>query len=240
MSVSYPPPPWNLAGHGVQTVHTVDIRDVRPLVPEELSIVQVWPGRTIGVVAFAHYGPGSVLEYDELIVAPALVRHQGRIGVWVSHIYVDDPMSVRGGREIWGVPKELAEFEWQDDGSVGTVTARQNGMPICSTRVRRRWWLMRKRMQFPTFSRLGGRLIRFVGDATGRVGWGRGEVHIPPESPFGSIRMSKPRLALWLDSMSLVCGKPETVGQTKVDPIASSELQPAMTMAELSGSQASS
>lgn len=232
MSCAYPPAPWSLQGVGVQTVHTVDVRTLRSTVPPELSMVQVWPGRTLGVVAFAHYGPGSTLEYNELIVAPTLVRHQGKLGFWVSHIYVDDPVSLQGGREIWGVPKELATFEWADDGKLGRVSAFAHRRKLCSVTVRRRWWLMRKRLRFPTYSRLGGDLLRFIGDASGRIGWGRGEVDVPQDSPIANIPMSRPKLSLWLDDMILVCGKPRVVATADLDPAEPVSLQPALTCGE--------
>lgn len=214
MSRPYPPAPWHLSGEGVQVIQSVDVRDVRGLVPPELDVVSIWPGRTLGVVALAHYGAGSVMEYDELIIAPAVVRHRGRLGVWVSHIYVDHPLSVQGGREIWGVPKELAEFRWEDDGRTGRVQAIYQGRVICQVSMSRRWWLGRHHLAFPTFSQLGGQLIRFVGDTTGRIGWGRGSVEIDPSAPFGSIRMGRPMLSLWVQQMTLVCGEPEEVGAT--------------------------
>ncbi|MBY0587683.1 acetoacetate decarboxylase family protein [bacterium] len=214
MSRPYPPAPWHLSGQGVQLVQTVDVRDVRRLVPPELSIVSVWPGRTLGVVAFAHYGPGSVLEYDELIIAPAIVRYRGQWGVWVSHIYVNHPLSVQGGRELWGVPKELADFRWHDDGRSASVEAIDQGRTICRVSMCRRWWMGRHHLAFPTFSQLGGQLIRFIGDTTGRIGWGKGELHIDPSAPFGKIRFGKPRLSLWVQEMTLVCGEPNTVGAT--------------------------
>jgi hypothetical protein len=232
MSRSYPPAPWRLVGRGVQTLHTVDVRDVRPLVPRELSIVQVWPGRTLGVVAFAHYGPGSDLEYNELIVAPALVRGERGAGVWISHIYVDDPASLEGGREIWGVPKELADFEWSDDGEVGRARATRADGPLAEVRVRRRWRLMRKRMRFPTYSRVGGRLVLFVGETVGRVWWGRGVLDVPPASPFGFVRMSRPKLTLWLDGMTLVCNAPQPVRRGEPEPLEAGRVQPAVTMSD--------
>lgn len=235
MSRRYPPAPWRLMGRGVQTLHTVDVRDVRPLVPPELSIVQVWPGRTVGVVAFAQYGPGSVIEYNELIVAPALVRCERGLGVWISHIYVDDAASLQGGREIWGVPKELAEFEWSDDGAVGRAAAHVGGSRLAQVSVRRRWRLMRKRMRFPTYSRVGGQLVLFVGETAGRVGWGKGELDVPPDSPFASIRMSRPKLTLWLDGMTLVCGAPETVRRVAREPAEEGRVQPAVTMSDSAG-----
>ncbi len=122
--VGYPQyTPWTLKGYAISTVHLVDVDKVRSLIPSELNIISVLPGKTLSVVYLSYYGSGSVLEYSELIVAPALVSYQAKFGGWVSHIYVDNPDSVAGGREIWGLPKEMAEFTWEDN---KRVTVRQD------------------------------------------------------------------------------------------------------------------
>jgi acetoacetate decarboxylase len=46
-----------------------------------------------------------VLEYNELIIIAAVLGYKGKFGAWISHIYVDNPDSVAGGREIWGYLK---------------------------------------------------------------------------------------------------------------------------------------
>jgi acetoacetate decarboxylase len=84
----------------MQALQLVDIPRARPFVPAALPIVPVFPGKSLGVMYLAAYGPGSALTYNELIVAPALARHGRRVGFWISHIYVDEPRSVAGGREI--------------------------------------------------------------------------------------------------------------------------------------------
>lgn len=112
--MSYPQAPWILQGDAVQTLHLVNVEQVRSLVPLELDIISVWPGKTVASVYLSYYGSNSVLEYSELIIVPAVVSYQGKIGSWISHIYVDHVDSVAGGREIWGLPKELADFEWQE------------------------------------------------------------------------------------------------------------------------------
>ena len=86
--MSYPSAPWILKGDAIQTLHLVNINQVKLLVQQELDIISVWPGKTLGGVYLSKYGSGSVLEYNELIVAPAVVIYQGKIGVWVSHIYL--------------------------------------------------------------------------------------------------------------------------------------------------------
>lgn len=204
----YPPPPWELLGHGVQCLHLLPTAAVRPLIPPELEILSVWPGKTIGVIAFAHYGPGSTIAYNELIVAPAAVRGPAGWGVWISHIYVDDPDSMAGGREIWGVPKQLAEFTWHEQGA----HVEQAGQTLASLHLGRCWWLTRTSVRFPTYSRLNEELICFVGRASGRVGWDRGAVDVPSSSPFSILPWGRPKAILRFDDLRLECGAPSPLG----------------------------
>jgi hypothetical protein len=111
--LAYPSPPWTLAGEAFVAMRAVPSQVARSLLPKELQLVQVVPGKTIGLVALIRYGAGSSLQYHELIVAPALVRHGFRVGAWISHIYVDSEPSMHAGREIWGLPKQLAAFSWE-------------------------------------------------------------------------------------------------------------------------------
>jgi acetoacetate decarboxylase len=110
----YPPPPWHLYGQALQSIHLVDLARAKEFVPIDLEIVSVLPGKTLGSLYLSVYDANSTLEYHELIVVAALVRYQGKIGSWVSHIYVDNLDSVAGGREVWGLPKEMADFTWGD------------------------------------------------------------------------------------------------------------------------------
>jgi hypothetical protein len=94
--MAYPQAPWTLQGYSLQTLNLIDITAARSLVPSELEIISVWPGKTLGGVYVASYGSGSTLEYNELIVVSAITRYANRFGTWISHIYVDNPDSVAG------------------------------------------------------------------------------------------------------------------------------------------------
>ncbi|MCW2792243.1 MAG: hypothetical protein JWO76_1341 [Nocardioides sp.] len=92
----YPPAPWDMVGQLWLSLFRV--RDV--------------PGHADGVhgAAFVSYEPGSPLTYSELLVA-RLVRspeHDRRVSI--SDIWVDSPASMRGGRELWAIPKGLCDF----------------------------------------------------------------------------------------------------------------------------------
>ena len=103
---AYPPAPWRFRGQlwvGVLPArHRLHVpADLRPLGS---------PSRL--VVGLVRYREGT-LRYDELAFGP-LVRRGRRAGLLIDRIWVSDATSVRGGRGIWDLPKELAEFTWTD------------------------------------------------------------------------------------------------------------------------------
>jgi hypothetical protein len=123
---AYPPPPWQLNGHGIQALFLVDLEHARRQVPAPLRVRAIAPGYTLGAISAGHYDDTGTLAYNELIISPALVAHGGRVGLWISHIYVDSQVSQAGGEQIWNLNKQLARFEWAGDGSgltVSTATA---------------------------------------------------------------------------------------------------------------------
>lgn len=207
--MSYPPAPWTLRGFAVQTLQFVDRARARPLVPSELRIVSVLPGKSLGGVYLASYGPGSVLEYNELIVVAALVRYAGRFGFWVSHIYVDSADSMAGGREIWGLPKELAQFTWGDEQR--RVVVRQGDRRLCTLSYGRQRWLWRQQLALPTFSALGSDLLFFKGEIESRLGLASGRLEVPAESPFAALGLGRGRLTIHYGDMGFVANVPEVV-----------------------------
>ncbi|NJC72051.1 acetoacetate decarboxylase family protein [Planosporangium thailandense] len=82
-------------------------------------------GHGIIGTAWVEYGPGGVLQYRELLSA-VLVRDRARPRVSIVDIWVDSPASRAGGRQLWGIPKELAELEFSPDAADGGdgLTAR--------------------------------------------------------------------------------------------------------------------
>jgi len=206
----YPQAPWTLQGYALQTMQPLDIDRVRPLVPAELEIISVWPGKTLGGVYLSYYGSGSVLEYSELIVIAAFAHYQGKFGGWVSHIYVDNPDSVAGGREIWGLPKELAEFTWEKG---DRVTVRQGNQLLCSLSYTQQSFGWRQCLGASGFSTLGSNLLSYPAQLDSRLGLVSFKLEVPPESPFASLGLGQPWLTGRSDEMRLQVGAPEVVGQ---------------------------
>ena len=207
----YPQAPWTLQGHAIQTLHLVNIDQVRPLIPLELEIISVWPGKTLASVYLSNYGSGSVLEYSELIVVPALINYQRKIGAWISHIYVDNADSVAGGREIWGLPKELAKFTWEQG---KYVTVHQENQKLCSFKYNQQSLAWKQRLSASSFSAKGADLLIFPAEFESLLGLIGSKLEIPAESPFFGIGLGQPWLTVRCEQMSLRVDAPKVVGQS--------------------------
>jgi acetoacetate decarboxylase len=209
----YPPAPWKMHGVAALTLRLVDIDRARLFVPADLDIVPVLPGKTLGIVYLAYYAPGSVLTYSELIVCPGLVRGLGHTGFWISHIYVDDENSMAGGREIWGLPKEMAQFHYTG----GTkIEVRQGTRLLCVFEHTLPLYTLRLPTRLPTLSVLGTDLLTFHGETRAGVGFSMGKLDVPAESPFAALRLPQGGLAFNLRHMHFTASAPRVIGQISI------------------------
>ncbi|MBW4620995.1 MAG: acetoacetate decarboxylase family protein [Cyanosarcina radialis HA8281-LM2] len=209
---AYPPTPWKLQGHALQTLHSIDIKNARPLIPSEFNIISIWPGKTLGGVYLSAYSSGSVLEYSELIVIAGVVSYAGKLGAWISHIYVDNPNSVAGGREIWGLPKELAQFTWQQEEDGWEASASLSSQELCRlsySQTRFSWPLPFKGTVFST---LGTDILCFPGQLKSHLGLVRSNLTVPPQSSFAGLNLGQPWLTVYCDRLDLTVNAPTRVG----------------------------
>ncbi|WP_330328929.1 acetoacetate decarboxylase family protein [Streptomyces sp. NBC_00536] len=102
---SFPPAPWRMSGRMWMGLFPVPRL---PPVPGGLSVVL--PRHLL--VAAIRYLDGD-LRYNEFVIASA-VRSGFRVGAFIHHIWVDNAISQEGGRHIWGLDKQLANFQWTD------------------------------------------------------------------------------------------------------------------------------
>jgi acetoacetate decarboxylase len=208
--MTYPSAPWTLIGYAIQTLQLVDSTETRSFVPSDLDIVSVLPGKTLGGVYLASYGPESVLSYNELIVVSALTRYGKNLGFWISHIYVDHPDSMAGGREIWGLPKELAQFTWQT-GEKNHVIVRQGERVLCTLRYGRQRRLWRQHFFIPGITMLGANLLWYKGTFNAQLGLGKGCVDVPSESPFAALGLTRPARTYHYNHMTSVAHAPRVI-----------------------------
>jgi hypothetical protein len=183
----YPPAPWRSSGCLWMGLFKTD---APPPLPEGLKrlLNPNWL-----VVSLIRYLEGT-LKYDELVIG-GFVRRGRRLGLFVYDIWVDDETSLWGGRRIWGLRKEMADFAW-DGGSVRV--SDEDGLILTlvvndakdATRLPRMW------TPFPGLSRLDGQWLFTPAGMWAR--FGKGGVHLdewserfpyrPAEKPMFSLR----------------------------------------------------
>jgi acetoacetate decarboxylase len=209
--MTYPATPWTLCGCAFISFYGLKISTVRPFIPPELEILSFFRHYTLGGIYIASYGTNSVLEYNELIIAPACVRYQNHIGVWVSHIYVDNENSLRGGREIWGLPKEMANFAWQN----GTIIISQQNHIICNFSSQSAllplptFWT--PNLTLPCFSHLEGDWLSFQAKFRASIGIVVSKTEITSNSPFYHLKIDKSFLTLHLNNLELTVPSPQII-----------------------------
>jgi hypothetical protein len=215
--MTYPQPPWTLQGHAVFAASLLNVQQVRPFIPPELEIINVLPGKTLGGLYFAHYGSGSVLEYSELIVVAGLVSYAGKFGGWVSHIYVDLADSVAGGREIWGLPKELAQFTWETSDRTTSdyehhLSVSQGDRKLCHLSYNSPRFTWPLRFSADTFSTQSASILIFNSQCESSMNLIHSQLQIATESPFAPLGFSSFWLTVSGKRLSLVVAAPSTQG----------------------------
>ncbi len=179
---------------------------LQSFLPESLDIISVLPGYTLGGLYLARYGAGSTLEYSELIVVGGVVRQGTSVGAWITHIYVDSEASVAGGREIWGLPKQLATFDWHP--TAQTVTVRQQNIRLCQFDTDWQLPLWQQTLPIPVLSQHQGALLQFMGQAKAAFKLAQARLTVPPASPLAWFDWGQPYLTFFCDSLVLQANAP--------------------------------
>jgi hypothetical protein len=189
---AYPPEPWDLEGAGYVSLWLVPSR-ILPALPEGVRPVSLF-GKAVVATGFVDYRPGGLMAYHELLVA-LLVRHGATPGLSITDIWVDSAASRAGGRELWGIPKEMAGFTMSHEPAFHG-TARVDGEVVAEARVSpHRAGL---RLPFPlrgtTWQTLDAALARTPLRATGRVHLARGDWRVG--GPLAWLRPYRPFLTI--------------------------------------------
>lgn len=164
----YPEPPWHTHGRAIFQAFAVRAEALR--LPAGLSPVTRL-GRAIGVLGLVEYVTPSPLSYRELVWMPCFVSapvEGGRRarGYFVETMLVDSEASLRGGRELWALPKRMARFEWSEREAI--VEDGEGARVVLA--IDERGPAIRGRSSIATIQDGGGgALVRFRGSGTARV-----------------------------------------------------------------------
>lgn len=124
------PAPWNLTGRGLIVLfkgnQMATLGD--SCVPRHVKGNLKSPLRVLMLVDYASSDAGP---YQELLFMPGSIELLGKRRFTISNIFVSSMASVINGRANWGIPKNLADFEWETR-PVGSqrVCVRSEGHPV--------------------------------------------------------------------------------------------------------------
>lgn len=198
----YPPEPWDLRGQLHASVFLVPLRAVpRDEVPPDWRPVRLGPLAVVGA-AWVSYEPGGVLSYRELM-ATVLARRGLRVAPSIARIWVDSEASRDGGRALWGIPKELAEFEFHG----ADFTATEDGHAIARGTVRPFAWLPgRWPVRFTVAQILDGRVKVTPVRSRSRLGLSRARFAADPSGPLAFLARRRPVLTLTIGDFRMQFG----------------------------------
>lgn len=108
-NAKYTAVPWHLNGEGFILNYWIS-----PQFTHQYSTMGILPtaiGRLVQVI-LVRYHNSPVGPYDELLVLDHPLKNINHLST-IPKIYVSSQRSIDEGRHHWGIPKELAQFEWR-------------------------------------------------------------------------------------------------------------------------------
>lgn len=196
---TYPPSPWDLTGHAYAGMWLLPKRLAPPPHSASTKPVTLF-GRTIVSAAFFVYEEPSPLTYDE-IMSTVLVRDGWRLRVSITHIWVNSAASRDGGRELWAIPKDLADFDVAPHASY----AAQGIGSLSLRRVRR--LPFRLPAVFSSAQDRGGNLLVTPVSGKVRAGLASARWSFAADGPIGFLAGRKPLLTLAIRPFRLIFGR---------------------------------
>ncbi|MEO6472852.1 MAG: acetoacetate decarboxylase family protein [Aeromicrobium sp.] len=198
---SYPAQPWHLTAHAFVGFYLVPSR-LLPAPPPGTKRLTIF-GRALVSTAFFVYEEPSPLTYNE-IMATAPVRTRWRSYVNILKIWVDSEASRDGGRALWAIPKDLADFDVSVHSSYAGSVA---GTTIGSLDVRGSKSLPASLpIAFRIAQERDGKALLTKVTGRGRIGVAKGAWTFNPAGPLGYLAERRSILTLVLRPLRITFG----------------------------------
>lgn len=133
-------------------LYTASTTRMRAHLPSDaLHPVEIYPGRSLAVLSAFEYRKTDIGPYNEFSLA-TLVTHgkpglpgltlangmlQNKLSIYILSLPVDSETARRGGVELAGYPKFMADFAWQSDERTLTCELAAQGKSIIRIRGRK-------------------------------------------------------------------------------------------------------
>ena len=197
--MTYPPEPWYLGGSLLASAFLVDGARFRDALPAGRHPLRFGSKVVVGL-ASASYVPGGALAYEELLVAlPTWGR--GGLRITIPQIWVDSDESRAGGRELWGIPKELAVFERSE------TRAAMNGTEmVLESHTGRALLPGMRQVALPILQSVEGGSILSHNRVIGRIRSLRARWSFAADGPLGYLAGHTPFVSFAVRDASIVFG----------------------------------
>ena len=199
---AYPPSPWKLTAHsyvGFYLLPTAALPAPHSAATRPITFF----GRGIVAAAFFVYEEPSPLTYNE-IMSTLLVRKGWRPLVSITKIWVDSEASRDGGRALWAIPKDLADFGVRphssyvaSEGATTIGSLDVDGAKSLPVALPVGFSVAQDRGGEPLITRVRGR---------GRIGLARARWAFDADGPMGYLAAEKAFFTLALRPFRIVFG----------------------------------
>ena len=102
------PAPWQLQGEAYILNYWLSPQFLKQAQP--FGLTPSFLGRLVQVM-WVRYHASPIGAYDELLILDHPLFRQRRLST-IPKIFVSTESSVQHGQQLWGIPKELASFDW--------------------------------------------------------------------------------------------------------------------------------
>lgn len=132
------PAPWQLTGNAYIMLYKFP----KEFVFENGFLADFQKSRFIGyvgAVVLVDYHSSNIGPYQELLFIPGMFTFDWKKVFSISKIYVSTPESVENGQNNWGIPKEIASFDWDKNSKgITEVLVSKEGKPFFSIELKER------------------------------------------------------------------------------------------------------
>lgn len=202
----YPPQPWRLHASGwisfwrvpTRLVDSIPGLSILGLARSRMSVF----GSAVLCSGFVEYGPPGDLTYGECFLA-VLTKVDRYWGVTLPLIWVDSEPALRGGVELWAIPKQIATFDFRAPHYIAEVAERR----IVELLVRRIGRLsVPVRASGSILQQRDSALVRTQLRASAKMRLVRAQWVIPENSPFAWLRHRQPWFSCSLTDATVYVG----------------------------------
>ena len=124
-------PPWHLQGEAFILNYWINPQFIRR--HPSFHIAPSAIGRVVQVMLI-RYQQSPIGAYDELLLLDHPILSKRRLSS-IPKIFVSTQISVMHGQKLWGIPKELADFEWQtqETSTICQISSQEQSLVLSLT-----------------------------------------------------------------------------------------------------------